>query len=108
MSRAAEQGSSWAQAEIGLLYTHGGDGLPQDYGKAIEYFRKSADEGNADALYDLGWVYEAGLGVPQDRQQAIEWYSKAAGRGQKQALNRLDALSERASFWSSLFHIGGL
>jgi TPR repeat protein/transglutaminase-like putative cysteine protease len=108
LSRAAEQGSSWAQAEIGLLYTHGGDGLPQDYGKAIEYFRKSADEGNADALYDLGWVYEAGLGVPQDRQQAIEWYSKAAGRGQKQALNRLDALSERASFWSSLFHIGGL
>jgi TPR repeat protein/transglutaminase-like putative cysteine protease len=107
-SLAAEQGSAFAQAEIGLLYTHGGDGLPQDYAKAIEYFRRGADGGNADALYDLGWAYEMGLGVPRDRQQAIEWYSRAAGKRQKSAMQRLDALSERVGFWSALLRIVGL
>jgi TPR repeat protein/transglutaminase-like putative cysteine protease len=106
-SLAAEQGSAWALMNIGLLYTHGGDGLPQDYGKAIDFFRKAAERGDADALYDLGWAYEQGLGVPADRQQAIEWYSKAAGKRQALALKRLDRLSERGGLWSSLLQMIG-
>jgi len=51
--------------DLGLLYTHGGDGLPQDYDKAIDWFRKAADKDDPDAKYDLGWAYEAGLGVPR-------------------------------------------
>lgn len=46
---AADQGSVWAQMNVGLLYTQGGDGLPQDYGKAIEWFRKAADNDDSDA-----------------------------------------------------------
>jgi TPR repeat protein len=107
-SFAAEQGSAWAEGQIGLLYTHGGDGLPQDYGKAIAYFRRSADGGDADSLYNLGWAYEMGLGVPRDREQAIEWYSKAAGKRQKSAMDRLDSLSERVGFWSAMLRVVGL
>jgi TPR repeat protein/transglutaminase-like putative cysteine protease len=109
-SLAAEQGSAWALMNIGLLYTHGGDGLPQDYGKAIDFFRKAAEGGNVEALYNLGWAYEQGLGVPADRQRAIEWYSKAAGKRDTLALNRLDTLSKRVSkrdgFWSLLEKMG--
>ena len=107
-SLAAEQGSAWALMNIGLLYTHGGDGLPQDYVKAIDFFRKAAEGGDPDALYDLGWAYEQGLGVPADRQRAIEWYSKAAGKRQALALKRLDRLSERVGLWSALLQIVGL
>jgi TPR repeat protein len=82
---AADQGSSWAQMNLGLLYTHGGDGLPLDYGKAIGFFHKAAAQDDADAQYDLGWAYKNGLGVAKDRQQAIEWYSKAAGKGHSNA-----------------------
>ncbi len=94
---------------IGLLYTHGGDGLPQDYVKAIDFFRKAAEGGDADALYDLGWAYEQGLGVPADRQRAIEWYSKAAGKRQALALKRLDKLSETGGggLWSALLQLVG-
>jgi TPR repeat protein len=92
---------------IGLLYTHGGDGLPQDYAKAIDFFRKAAEGGDADALYDLGWAYEHGLGVPADRQQATEWYSKAAGKRQALALKRLDSLSEEGGFWQPFRKMAG-
>jgi TPR repeat protein len=107
-SLASEQGSAWARMNIGLLYTHGGDGLPQDYVKAIDLFRKAADGGDPDALYNLGWAYEQGLGVPADRQRAIEWYSKAAGKRQTLALKRLDKLSEHVGLWSALLQIVGL
>jgi TPR repeat protein len=106
-SMAADQGSAWAQMSLGLLYTHGGDGLPQDYARAVDLFRKAADQNDPDALYNLGWAYESGLGVPQDRQQAIEWYNKAAAKGRLHALRRMDGLSESNGLWSILGHILG-
>jgi TPR repeat protein len=103
---AAEQGSGWAQMNLGLLYTHGGDGLPKDYGKAIDWFRKAADNNDPDAKYDLGWAYEEGLGVPKDREQAIEWYRKAADQGHQRARSSLDRLSgSNDSFWPSLLQL---
>ena len=106
-SMAADQGSAWAQMSLGLLYTHGGDGLPQDYARAVDLFRKAADQNDPDALYNLGWAYESGLGVPQDRQRAIEWYNKAAAKGRLHALRRMDGLSESNGLWSILGHILG-
>jgi TPR repeat protein len=111
-SLAAEQGSAGASMNIGLLYTHGGDGLPQDYVKAIDFFRKAAEGGDADALYNLGWAHEQGLGVPADRQRAIEWYSKAAGKRQALAIKRLDKLSETGGetggLWSAFLQLVGM
>ena len=108
LSLAAEQGSAWALRNIGWLYTNGGDGLPRDYVKAVDFFRKAAEGGNADAPYDLGRAYELGLGVPADRQQAIEWYSKAAGKGQALAIKRLDFLSEEGWLWRAFRQMIGL
>ncbi len=102
---AADQGSAWALENLGMLYTHGGDGVPWDYRKAIDFFQKAADQDNADAQYNLGWAYENGLGVAKDRQQALEWYSKAAGKGNVLALQSLDRLSEHASLWSAMLRI---
>ncbi|MGY3449067.1 DUF3857 domain-containing protein [Bradyrhizobium sp. USDA 4353] len=94
---AAEQGSGWAQMSIGLLYTKGGDGLPVDYGKAVEWFRKAAANDDATAKYNLGWAYEAGLGVPRNNEQAIEWYRKAADQGDQLAKERLARLTSAGS-----------
>jgi len=38
----------------------------------------SAEEGHADAQYNLGFMYAAGVGVKKDVAQAIIWYRKAA------------------------------
>ena len=52
-----------------------------DYSKALEFFEKAADQGNAEAQYYLGYMYENGFGVEQswkNWQKAAEWYQKAA------------------------------
>lgn len=90
---AADQGSAWAQMSLGVLYAHGGDGLPLDYNKAVDWFRKAAEGEEPIAEYNLGWAYEAGLGVAKNLDQAIEWYQKAADHGDKLARRRLDELS---------------
>ena len=51
---------------------------------AVE-FRKAADQGNAEAQYDLGLCYEVGSGVPEDEVEAVKWYRKAAEQGHAEA-----------------------
>jgi len=42
---------------------------------------KKAEQGNAFAQYNLGWMYANGQGVTQDYKQAVGWYTKAAEQG---------------------------
>ena len=51
---------------------------------AVEY-RKAADQGDAEAQYDLGLCYELGSGVPKDEVEAVKWYRKAAEQGNADA-----------------------
>ena len=47
-------------------------------GKALKWFRKAAEQGNANAMRYLGRMYENGQGVAQDYSEAARWYQKAA------------------------------
>ncbi len=62
-----------------------GQGVPQDYAQAMIWFRKAADQGEADAQFNLGVMYENGQGVAQDYAQAVAWYRKAADQGEASA-----------------------
>ena len=42
---------------------------------------RKAEQGDAEAQYMLGEMYNYGLRVPQDYQKAVEWYQKAAEQG---------------------------
>jgi hypothetical protein len=42
------------------------------------WYRKDADQGHPDALYNLAAIYEEGEAVPQDYVQALTWYTLAA------------------------------
>lgn len=44
-----------------------------------------ANQGNAEAQFKLGFMYNAGKGVPNDDDAAIIWYRKAADQGYAQA-----------------------
>lgn len=63
--KAAEQGKSQAQYNLGCSYRDG-QGVSQDYSQAAQWFRKAADQGYAPAQSDVGLLYEYGHGVPQD------------------------------------------
>ena len=58
-----------------------GQGVPQDYAEAVKWYRKAAEQGNAEAQSNLGMMYYAGQGVPQDHAEAAKWYLKAAEQG---------------------------
>jgi TPR repeat protein len=53
--------------------------------------QKSADQGNAQAQYNLGVCYAQGLGVTRDDEQAVYWVMKAADQGFQDAINALQS-----------------
>jgi uncharacterized protein len=53
--------------------------VPQNYAEAVKWLRKAADQGNAHAQYNLGYMYQDGQGVPQNYVQAHMWFNLAAG-----------------------------
>jgi hypothetical protein len=53
----------------------------KDYRTAFTGFKKLAEQGDADAQYNLGFMFANGRGVPKDDRQAVAWYRKAAEQG---------------------------
>ena len=51
-----------------------------------------AEQGNAEAQYDLGSMYANGQGVQQDYAEAVKWYSKAADQGLAHAQHNLGVM----------------
>lgn len=51
-----------------------------------------AEQGDAQAQFELGLQYEKGDGVNKDLKKAIYWYQKAADQGQAEAQNNLGVL----------------
>ena len=50
---------------------------------------QEATQGNSNAQYDVGSMYQNGRGVKSDRSKAVEWYKKSAKQGNKQSVSRL-------------------
>ena len=65
-----------------------------DYATALQIWRPLAEQGNADAQADLGWMYAQGQGAPQDYAQAVVWLRKAADQGNSFAQNNLGVMYE--------------
>jgi TPR repeat protein len=54
--------------------------------EAVKWFRRAADQGDPDAQYNLGLMYEKGRGVSQDDAEALEWYRRAEDQGNAAAV----------------------
>ena len=66
-----------AMTQMGKLHEKEGD-----YGKAVEYWTKAAELGDAEAYCGLGMLYYNGTGVEKDVKKAIPYLEKAAIGGQ--------------------------
>ncbi len=67
---------AWADFQAGMdAYNR------KDYATALREWRPLAEQGDADAQYNLALMYDRGYGVPQDYVQARQWYEKAAAQG---------------------------
>lgn len=73
----------WEQSplEEGRLYLFNRPDMPQNYQKALDLFNKAANEGNSDALWEIGNMYRKGLGVKRSLFQAEEYFEESARKG---------------------------
>lgn len=63
-----------------------------DYAGAVAIWRPLADQGNADAQFNLGQAYRLGRGVPANLATAKLWLEKAANQGHVDAETTLGLL----------------
>ena len=56
-----------------------------DFSKAVKLFMPLAEQGNAFAQFNLGFMYAKGQGVLQDDKEAVRWYRTAVKQGEAKA-----------------------
>nr|WP_275897254.1 tetratricopeptide repeat protein [Helicobacter suis] len=66
--------------------------MSKNYSKAIEYYQKAADMGNAFACNNLGVMYENGTGVKRNKAIARQYYQKACNMGNKRGCENIKRL----------------
>ena len=122
----AKMGNTPAQNKLGYCYQHG-VGVQKDVDRAVYWLTKAADQGyteaqkylrvlfnelirlaeqgNADAQYNLGKCYQNGNGVPKNIQTAIYWYGKAMAQGHADAESAMNDNSFIKAIWKNAFGI---
>lgn len=115
---AGQTGDWRAQHNLGVMY-YLDKGLPQDAPKnpkwspthyidsscdiprytadAISWWRKSAEQGDVDAEYKLGWMYQEGEGVSRDDSETMKWWRMAAENGKAIAQLKYGELLEKGA-----------
>jgi len=72
-----------------------GQGVPQDYAEAVKWYRLAADQGNANAQSNLGFMYGKGLGVLQDNVMAHMWNNIGAANGNELGGTNRDKIAKK-------------
>ena len=81
-------GNAEAQYLLGTAYENG-YGVIQNYGEAVAWYRKAAEQGFVQAQNNLGHAYHHGTGVLKDYNEALKWYRAAAEKNDRAAQNNL-------------------
>ena len=56
-------------------------GEKEEYEEEAKWHRWAAEQGHAQAQYNLGERYARGMGVPQNFAEAVKWFRRAAEQG---------------------------
>ena len=66
-----------------------------DFATALREWTPLAEQGLAEAQFNLGQMYRRGEGVLQDDKTAVKWYTLAAEQGDADAQNNLGLMYHR-------------
>jgi len=94
-----------------------GYGIEKSSKQAAYWYRLAADNGHAEAQYNLAQLYAKGDGVKKDEEQAARWVSASATQGYAPAMSELGQRyaeghgvtqdDKRAYFWLTLAFLHG-
>ncbi len=88
--KPAEAGHVPAQNRLAYLLN-----ISEQNEEAVEWYRKAAASGDAEAEFHLGGMYAEGDGIPQDKAQAMKLFTTAANRGYTPAIHLMVAAYEK-------------
>lgn len=92
MRPLAKQGDPRAEFWVGCRYIDG-RGVPRDNRMAVDWIRRAAQGGNAEAQFNLGVIYRDGMrGVSKDPAEARKWLELAAAQDYAPARSELSTL----------------
>ena len=92
--RLANQGDADAQYSLGWKY-YKGEGVRQDYVKAIEWYKKAAEQKDGTAQFLIGIMYYLGEGVRSNTTEAKEWFGKSCDNGNQAGCDQYRKLNQR-------------
>ncbi|MBI3560267.1 MAG: sel1 repeat family protein [Gammaproteobacteria bacterium] len=64
----------------------------QHYEQAYKLWLPLAQQGNAEAQYNLALLFKNGLGIPKDERKALEWFHQAAHQGMTDAMYNIGVM----------------
>lgn len=81
LKAAVDQENARAQLLLAMSYYGNYLNIEPDISKAVYWYRKSAEQGNVVAQFNMGYMYIYGEKVSQDFSKGIYWMTKAAEQG---------------------------
>ena len=90
---AAERGHSRAMVQLAGLYAN--DKKLRDEKESVKWYKKAADLGDRNALYQLGYLAEKGIGMSKDPAFAFTQYQASADKGNAQAILALARMHQK-------------
>ncbi len=97
----AKKGDATAQNEVGGWYYRGRH-VKQNYKEALEWWTKSAKQGNIKAIGNLGLCYRTGHGVDADSTKASQLFLRSIKGGNKALFNQNVEQAEKGSVFSNM------
>ncbi len=86
----ADEGNPMALYNFAVLYELG-LGVNADRNQAADLYARAAEQGLADAQYEIGNLHMNGFYGSRDRDEAIAWSQSATGQGHSDAIDKLSA-----------------
>jgi len=81
LKKRVKLGDPIAMYNLGWYYNDGRNGFPQDYTKALEFWHRAGELGDAKAYNSIGVAYHKCHGVKFDMKKEEYYYKLAAIRG---------------------------
>ena len=80
---SAEQGFPTAQYNMGIILETGYLWINKDEKQALEWYRKAANRGCAEAMTAVGMCLYKGVGTEPNLSDALSWLKEAATQGEQ-------------------------
>jgi TPR repeat protein len=59
--------------------------VPIDLAVALQWYKKAAENGDREALHNVGWMYATGQGTETNAEEAYRWFLESARHGEPNA-----------------------